>query len=526
MKAEQIEQKKQVVQYFLDKNLLVSYDLLEALENSEQSERLYKLLNAKAKGQEALLLNKDISSLLERFDHLDLNWQDMERLRVLFEKELNKEAYLQFLKLQEERKSDTKPSGVEVVYSYEDFNKKREVQDFVAFFTHRYEKLRSILLNRQELQSATSISRLQHMAGKETVAIIGMVIGNHETKNKNIILTLEDTTGETKVLISKNKAELCNRAKDFVMDEVIGVVGVTGNNIVFANTVFHPDIPASKELVKAPDEAYCVFISDLHVGSKLFLHEEFDKFLRWMNQETGNQKQREVASKVQYVIIAGDLVAGAGIYPGQEQELALPDIKDQYAETARLLAKIPKHVNIIICPGNHDAMRLEEPQPQLYKDFAQPLWDLPNVTMLSNPAMVRIHSSKDFPGLLVLLYHGVSFDYLIANVDSIRNNGGYDRADLVMKFLLQRRHLAPSHQSTRYIPDTREDALVINKVPDIFVTGHIHKAAVANYRNVTMICSSCWESISDYQEKLGHKPEPARVPLINLQTREVKMLRF
>jgi len=262
------------------------------------------------------------------------------------------------------------------------------------------------------------------------------------------------------------------------------------------------------------------------VGSKLFLHEEFDKFLRWMNQETGNQKQREVASKVQYVIIAGDLVAGAGIYPGQEQELALPDIKDQYAETARLLAKIPKHVNIIICPGNHDAMRLEEPQPQLYKDFAQPLWDLPNVTMLSNPAMVRIHSSKDFPGLLVLLYHGVSFDYLIANVDSIRNNGGYDRADLVMKFLLQRRHLAPSHQSTRYIPDTREDALVINKVPDIFVTGHIHKAAVANYRNVTMICSSCWESISDYQEKLGHKPEPARVPLINLQTREVKMLRF
>ena len=54
------------------------------------------------------------------------------------------------------------------------------------------------------------------------------------------------------------------------------------------------------------------------------------------------------------------------------------------------------------------------------------------------------------------MYHGYSFDYFVAQVDSLRNQGGYDRADLIMKFLLKRRHLAPSHLSTLYIPDAKK----------------------------------------------------------------------
>jgi len=91
---------------------------------------------------------------------------------------------------------------------------------------------------------------------------------------------------------------------------------------------------------------------------------------------------------------------------------------------------------------------------------------------------------------------------------------------------LQRRHLAPTHKSTLYIPDVKRDPLVISSVPDFFLTGHIHKSSVSNYRNVTMICSSCWQSKTTFQEKVGHHPEPCRVPIINLQTREVKILKF
>ena len=48
-------------------------------------------------------------------------------------------------------------------------------------------------------------------------------------------------------------------------------------------------------------------------------------------------------------------------------------------------------------------------------------------------------------------------------------NGGYHRADLIMKFLLKRRHLAPSFKSTPYHPSHKEDPLLIKKIPDFFV---------------------------------------------------------
>ena len=171
-------------------------------------------------------------------------------------------------------------------------------------------------------------------------------------------------------------------------------------------------------------------------------------------------------------------------------------------------------------------MRIAEPQLPIYKDFAESLYDLPNAIMVSNPSIINIHTSDNFPGFDVLVYHGYSFDFYLAEVESIRSKGGYDRADLLMKFLLQKRHLAPSYTSTLYVPDTKLDFLVISKVPDFFVSGHIHKAAAANYKNVTLISCSCWQSKTSFQEKVGHNPEPSRVPIINLQTRNIKMLKF
>ena len=146
--------------------------------------------------------------------------------------------------------------------------------------------------------------------------------------------------------------------------------------------------------------------------------------------------------------------------------------------------------------------------------------------MVSNPSLVNIHSSEGFPGFDVLMYHGYSFDHYVSNTDAIRNRGGYNRADILMKFLLQKRHLAPTHASTLYIPDTNKDPLVIERVPDFFVTGHIHKSMAANYKNTTLICGSCWQSKTDFQERVGHNPEPSRVPIVNLKTRDIKILKF
>ena len=65
-----------------------------------------------------------------------------------------------------------------------------------------------------------------------------------------------------------------------------------------------------------------------------------------------------MASKVKYVIIAGDLVDGVGIYPSQQEELEIKEIVAQYEEFCRLIKQIPADKQIIICPGNHDAVHL------------------------------------------------------------------------------------------------------------------------------------------------------------------------
>ncbi len=420
------------------------------------------------------------------------------------------------------------PGNVEITYTYNDKLEKKEVSSFTRYFNARYKTIRGILQNRAELSNPLSINRILDMKEKDAVATIGMVFEKEETKNGNIVLTIEDQSSSIKVLINKDKKEIFETAKNIVYDEVIGVTGVSGGKIIFANSLVIPDVPVGKEFKKAKDEVYAAILSDLHVGSSLFLESDFLKFVSWINGEAGNERQREMASKVKYVFIAGDLVDGVGIYPIQQKESAIDDIYGQYNHCAKLLSKIRRDVHLIIIPGNHDAMRLSEPQPMLYKDYAEALWNLPNAIMLTNPAYVNIHKEDGFPGFDILLYHGYSFDYFADNVESIRQKRPNisDRADLVQKFLLQRRHLAPSHTATLYVQDTEKDPLVIERIPDFFISGHIHKAAVSNYRSTTMISGSCFQAKTPFQEKVGHEPEPGRVPLVNLQTREVKMLKF
>lgn len=418
------------------------------------------------------------------------------------------------------------PSRVQIIISYKNEARKFEVKDFTILFASRYKFLEGILRQRQELQNTMPISRLLAKKEKENVSLIVLVEDVSETKNGNVIITAEDPTGRIKAVFSKNKKDLYQKAKDLILDEVIGINGVLGDKIIFGEDIIWPDIPANNQLKKSEVEEYVIFLSDIHVGSKLFLKEEFNKFLRWINAEAGNPSQREIAKKVKYIIIAGDLVDGIGIYPSQQEELAVHNIIHQYEEFSELIKKIPSDKQIIICPGNHDAVHLAEPQSSFDETFAPSLFKIPNVTLVTNPAMVNIGKTETFPGFDVLLYHGYSFDYYVANVDSIRNNGGYHRADLIMKFLLKRRHLAPSFKSTPYFPGHKEDPLLIKKIPDFLISGHIHYSNVANYKGITTISGSCWQGTTTFQEKLGHQPEPARVPLVNLKTREIKVLKF
>jgi len=417
-------------------------------------------------------------------------------------------------------------SRIKIIFSYQAKSKKRTIQDFIDYYNARYKAIESILSNRQELNNLTSIGRLTGKQDRETVSVIGMIKDKQTTKNNNIILEVEDPTGVIKVLASKNKPEIHEIADNTAMDEVIGISGNTGKNIIFANSILLPEIPAITELKKAPDEAYVAVLADFHTGSKLFLEKEFKKFLSWIKGQTGSPEQKRIAQKIKYIFLIGDLVSGVGIHPRQENDLAIKDIYEQFQKITELLKEIPNNIPIIICPGNHDPGRISEPQPPIPEEYASELYKMKNVIMVSNPAMINIHASENFPGFNILMYHGYSFDEYASQIPIIRANGGYDRGDLIMKFVLQRRHLAPSHTSTLHIPDPEQDPLVIQTIPDFFFTGHLHRLSIANYRSVTMVCASCWEDKTEFQEKTGHNPEPCRVPIINLQTRKIKVMRF
>ncbi len=539
---------KDVVCSFLEKGFLVSPDFLSSLPSNFDENLFFKKLfdkfNTKNK---PVVLNKDLFLMVESIkDIVNLNWKEFEVSKVLYEKNKDDKLYpsfLNFFKLKDnemkvkkiineiekdegyiEDEVDVSDSSVIVLSTYKDPGKKKEIKDFVGYFKSRYDSLKGILLNREELQGCLSIKNITKESGN--VGIIGIISDITFTKNDNCILTLEDLTGSIKVLITKKNTELFSLVKDLVLDEVIGVVGAAGDGIVFSNQIYFPDIPLNKEFKKVNEDVFVAFTADLHIGSNMFFADDFLRFINWLNGEVGNGKQRELAKRVKYLFIVGDLVDGAGIYPDQDKELVIKDVSKQYEKCAEYLGKIRKDLKIVICAGNHDALRIAEPQPILNKDLAKSLYELPNLIMVTNPSLVNIHSSKDFPGFDILLYHGYSFQYFADKVESVRVAGGTDRTDLIMKFLLQKRHLAPSHTSTLYIPHPNEDPLLINKVPDFFVTGHMHRTSVINYRNVTSIGCGCWQGQTAFMEKVGVHPDPSRVSLINLKTREVKILNF
>src|SRR3989344_3685677 len=496
----------EIINLAIKNNLLISPEVLSKITKEDISNILY-LFKDKIEGSSVpLVVNNELFNLISKSkDKINLNWQEYEKSRVDVERGNNSQIYdgfLQILDTNNKHKKDFinnlsedlnendllikdknfQQSNVIILKSYNSAAGKRSEGDFVKYYNLRYEAIKNILINRPDLKNTVSINKIGYAKGK--ISVIGLVMDKITTKNENVILTIDDPTGYVKIIVSKNK------------------------------------------LKKSEDEAYVAFISDIHVGSQKFLKQEFQTFIDWLNGKYGNQRQKEIASKVKYILIIGDTVAGVGVYPNQDEELEIKDILDQYKELANYLKGIRDDIKMVMCPGNHDATRVAEPQPPPSKDYAKDLYQIDNLLLVTNPCLINIHSSENFEGFNILMYHGASFHYYIDNVDRLRTEKARDNPSIVLKLLLQKRHLAPSHGSTLILPDVNNDFLVIDKIPDIVVSGDMHRSDVAKYNNIIIINCSCWESKTDFQEKTGNNPDPCKVPIINLKTREIKIMRF
>lgn len=375
-----------------------------------------------------------------------------------------------------------------------------DVEDLIAYFKSRYDKLANILSKRPELKTYTKVRDISD--NQSNLSLILMVKDIRTTKNGHKLIEFEDDTGSIPILFSNKNEELFREAEKLVKDEVVGVIADKNDDLAIGNQIINPGV---QRIEKKEMDFGIVFLSDVHIGSLTFLEDAFTNFINWINCEYGNEKQREIASDIKYLIIGGDIVDGIGVYPNQEKELAIKDITEQYNEAARFLGNIRSDIKIIIAPGNHDASRVAEPQPAVPEEYAKALYELDNVEFISNPGVVSLD------GINVLIYHGRSFDDLVMAVKEFT----HERNDLLMEELLKKRHLAPIYGERTPLASELEDYLVIDEIPDVFHTGHVHINTYKKFNGIHLINSGTFQTQTEFQKIYNIEPTPAEVPVLH-----------
>jgi DNA polymerase II small subunit len=383
-----------------------------------------------------------------------------------------------------------------------------KTDDFLSLFIDRYEKIG------QEMRKRTNAPQIRFLnSGKsgnagEEISVIGMVSSINKTGKGNLVVQLEDPTGHLPLVIPQHQ--------EIILDEIIGVSGyLTDKGYLIGSRVIHPDVPVPVPLLspatlkeeEKEEAVYAVFISDMHVGSKTFLENAWSRFVHWLKKE-------KIKVNIAYLIVAGDVVDGIGVYPHQEKDLAITDVKQQYKMAAECISQVPSSIYVVISPGNHDAVRNAEPQPPLPADFSTFFPD--NAVFVSNPSYINI------AGRTILIYHGQSYDDFVNNVRRL----SYAKPEEVIVEMLRRRHVAPIYGNNVPIAPLSYDYGVIEPVPDILQCGHVHTVGITKYRNVLAINSGTWQSQTSYQKKRNINPVPGCATLVNLSTMKATVMEF
>ena len=375
---------------------------------------------------------------------------------------------------------------------------------FKKLFQDRYWRLLGVARKRPDSKNLLNVEAAKAERGEKGVKVGGLV-SSRDSKRGSVELIIDDPTGSIRIQCKEECADVASRIPldSFVVAELSW--GRSGQP--FAKTLTMPDVPNHKGATSA-HRGYAVLLSDLHIGSKMFLHEDFPRFILWLNGRLGDL---DVVSRVKYIVIAGDVVDGIGVYPGQENQLIERDLKKQFSLASQLISQIPKHIKIVVSPGNHDPVRQALPQPAVPMDFASELYSLENVKGVGNPSYVKLD------GVNFLIYHGRSLDDIIATIPDL----SYSRPAAAMQILLKSRHLAPMYGKRTALSPELRDMLVIDPVPDVFHSGHVHAIDVLDYRGTLIVNSGTFQAQTPFQANMGMEPTVSIVPIVDLSTLEV-----
>ncbi|MDG6920386.1 MAG: DNA-directed DNA polymerase II small subunit [Nitrososphaerota archaeon] len=374
---------------------------------------------------------------------------------------------------------------------------------FKKLFQDRYWRLLGVARKRPDSKNLQDIETVKGQRADKMK--IGGLVSSRDSRRGNVELTIDDPTGTIRV---QCKEECVDAALRIPLDSfVLAEVSRGRSGQVFASSLNMPDLPSHKATTSSR-KGYAVLLSDLHIGSKMFLGDDFGRFILWLNGKLGDL---EIVSRVKYVIIAGDVIDGIGVYPGQENQLVERDLRRQYALAAQLISQIPKHIKIVVSPGNHDPVRQALPQPSVSVDLASDLYALENIKSVGNPSYVKLD------GVNFLVYHGRSLDDIIATIPDL----SYSRPAAAMQVLLKSRHLAPMYGKRTALSPELRDMLVIDPVPDVFHSGHVHAIDVLDYRGTLIVNSGTFQAQTPFQANMGMEPTVSIVPIVDLSTLNV-----
>ena len=239
------------------------------------------------------------------------------------------------------------------------------VDGFRSLFQSRLRKMLTIAHQRPDSRNIRSISEVLNTRSRDVTKVAGLVM-NKTIKQDRFELVIDDVTGRLRVrgMDDSVRAQIADVMLDqFVIMDVVGV----REDVGMLKRIYHPDLP-ERVPSTSKKNVYAVFLSDLHVGSKLFLLDAFERFIAWIS---GVSEEQGVVDRIRYLIIGGDAVDGVGVYPGQENDLQEPDVRKQYSSLAQLVEQIPKRIKIVIIPGNHDPVRQALPQPAIPRKYAE-----------------------------------------------------------------------------------------------------------------------------------------------------------
>jgi len=434
--------------------------------------------------------------------------------------------------IQKNLESKSKKFKADIEFNYTDKGKKTTVNDFILYFNQRLQYFTNLLNTQIKDKEIIRISNLTELydTNKE-VTIIGLISDLKYTKNGHLMITLEDKSGQTQCFINKNKFDkkfknydkkLSSIISNLCLDQGIGITGKCGDKIIWADEIITHKTSNTEQTKTTKENNLILTLANLNIGSKYFDYNSFYKFINFTNSKTKDEKLNKIAKSIKYIIINGNIIQGTGSNSSQEKNTIFTSTAYQYKLATILLSKIPQDKCIIITPGTNDITSIYEPQPAIDYNKAYSLYNLPNVIMLSNPSIINLFDEK----INILSYYGTSYKYYADNNQELRNQGGLNKSEYIINYLLDKQHLAPTHESTHYIPDGQNDYLKINKKPDIFITGITNKANITNHDTTTIIQNSHWKTIEDNIDSTIKNPDISKCVLINTKTRKSNVLNF